>query len=147
MTQEEKDLLIVDLCGRLHYDVICKMSRDKEFPQENSIIEVLSISGYEAFVNTMNCSATTPFFVKPYLRPMSSMTEEEKKELQQKYIVHFSSENIKLRYHSEGYWDNDLETSFNDYLWLEDWLNSHHFDYRCLIPRGLALIALNDMYK
>ena len=75
------------------------------------------------------------------------MTNEEKKELQEKFNVKFSSDTIRLRYHSEGYWDTDLETSFIDYLWLEKWLNIHHFDYRGLIEKGLALVALTDMYK
>ena len=63
--------------------------------------------------------------LKPYLRPMSSMTEEEEKEFQE----------IKLSYH----FDED------SYILL-DWLNAHHFDYRGLIEKGLALEAKEGMY-
>ena len=63
--------------------------------------------------------------VKPYLRPMSSMTEEEKLE----YVIA---------------WD-----SRQPYLPTEamDWLNEYHFDYRDLIEKGLALEAPEGMYK
>ena len=54
---------------------------------------------------------------KPYLRPMSSMTEEEEKE-----------------YH-------DARSDYYDDLGTYDWLNAHHFDYRGLIEKGLALEA------
>ena len=63
-------------------------------------------------------------FCKPYLRPMYSMTEEE----QEKYRYGFGSDiygNIKRI----------------------DWLNAHHFDYRELIEKGLALEAPKRMYK
>lgn len=136
---------MLDLCGRLIYNVVCKMSRNIEFPQDNTITEVLSISGYEAFVETMKCSACTPFFVKPYLRPMSSMTEDEKHEC----------EELGLGYTDEGrYEDEDgtkiyIGSSFQLIPCIEtyDWLNKHQFDYRGLIEKGLALVAPIDMYK
>lgn len=60
--------------------------------------------------------------IKPFLRPMSSMTEEEENE-----------------YESLIAWHKEWEVT--------DWLNSHHFDYRGLIEKGLALEAPEDMYK
>ena len=144
MTKEEKDLLMVDLCRRLHYDVICQMSRDIEFPQGNSIIEVLSISGYEAFVNTMNCSATTPFFVKPYLRPMSSITDDEIKDLQKITCQFCFSRYDNLAYVGAA---DDGFCSVSEMEQILSYFNAHHFDYRGLIEKGLALIAPNDMYK
>lgn len=126
MTNNDK-ILIQDLAARLPYGVICKMSIDSDFPEENSIVEVLNVGGYEAFVNTMNTSATTPLFLKPFLRPMSSMTKEEKEE-----------EN-KL-------W-NIITTTRNDLHYLyTDFLLSHHLDFRGLIPMGLAIEATEGMY-
>lgn len=136
MTKEEKYLLMLDLCGRLIYNVVCKMSRNIEFPLDNTITEVLSISGYEAFVETMNCSACTPFFVKPYLRPMSSMTKEEVKEF-------YKIEDMDVR--PVGYITPQPNWHFT--IMGFDWLNAHHFDYRGLIEKGLALVAPIDMYK
>ncbi len=59
---------------------------------------------------------------KPYLFPMSGMTEEQKKEYQ--YITER--------------WMNDPSYSISDSI---DWLNKNHFDYRGLIPMELAIDA------
>ena len=71
----------------------------------------------------------------------------EKKELSINYRWKISCGQIEIRYHSEGYWDDDTSCSTNEYLKLIDWLNSHHFDYRGLIEKGLALPAPEGMYK
>lgn len=63
-------------------------------------------------------------FIKPYLRSMSSMTEEEEKQFQDVNLY-------ELPYMVEGL----------------DWLNAHHFDYRGLIEKGLALEAPEGMYN
>jgi hypothetical protein len=67
--------------------------------------------------------------IKPYLRPMSSMTEEEANEF----------ETI-----SEGLFTNEAP----EQIWGEviDWLNAHHFDHRGLIERGLAIAVTEGMY-
>lgn len=129
MKQEDKDLLMLDLSGRLLFNVVCKIGQDEETLQNNYITEVLSISGYKAFVDTMNCSATVPFFVKPYLRQLSSMTKEEYEEYEK---IEYGMSNIGSKYR---YYD------------LCDWYNKHHFDYRGLIEKGLAVEAPEDMYK
>lgn len=67
--------------------------------------------------------------IKPYLRPMSSMTEEEQKE----YDV----------FCCKPYLGIDETTASN----FVDWLNKKMFDYRGLIPRGLAIEAPENMYK
>ena len=74
-----------------------------------------------------------PFFsefgnFKPYLIPLSSMTEKQKKEYQ--YITER--------------WMYDPSYSISD---STDWLNKNHFDYRGLIEKGLAIEAPKDMYK
>ena len=66
----------------------------------------------------------------------------ETKELDKKFhVIGIYWNNIKICYHSEGYWDTDLEVDFQDWLWLIEWLNKNHFDYRGLIEKGLAIDA------
>jgi hypothetical protein len=127
MTQEEKQLLLKDLCARLPYNVkieanVCPRTL---FPMD-VVMENLP---------------------KPYLRQMSSMTEDEKRELSKKYVWDINCGQIEIRYHSEGYWDDNIECPTSEYLNLFDWLNAHHFDYRGLIEKGLALEAPKDMYE
>ena len=118
MTQEEKQLLLIDLCARLPYGVMCKLSAKDVDVQ---ITEKLELGGLEHFISgTMN--------VKPYLRPMSSMTDEERKE-------------------------EPAGTSLDGFMYPDEadkyinWLNEHHFDYCGLIEKGLAIEAPEGMYK
>ena len=136
MTQEDKELLLKDLCGRLPYGVkvngvflnynkdngkILYEKCDKEFNYEH-------LNRYET--------------LKPYLFPLSSMTEEHKKEISKRYKLHtYYGLCIEIANHSEGYWDDDNSCNLQDYLWLVDWLNKNHFDYRGLIKMGLAIDA------
>ena len=114
MTQEEKQLLFKDLCARLPYGVKLRYVEDLVVKKESHIITLNNIY----LEHILNGDAD----IKPYLRPMSSMTEDEWKE-----------------YNQIG-----KSFSFTDEV---DWLNEHHFDYRGLIPMGLALEAPKDMYK
>jgi hypothetical protein len=109
MTQEDKELLLKDLCARLPYEIILVSPNERTTYQTdgNTAAELLVEEGW-----------------KPYLRPMSSMTEEEKKE-----------------YH--GACDGYLDIYFDSVDSL-DWLNEHHFDYRGLIPKGLAIKVTKD---
>ena len=77
--------------------------------------------------------------IKPYLRHLSSMTDEEKAELDKMYGFNISVDEIKIWHHSGGYWDDDTECTSRDYIKLFGWLNKHHFDYRGLINKGLAI--------
>lgn len=124
MTKEEKQLSLQDLCARLPYGV-------KATTTANGWRDVYVVSGYNDDRIYLDC----PVYdegddewlvesVRPYLRPMSSMTEEEKEEY-----------NIIV--------DALFDTGIS---YLNDWLNSHHFDYRGLIPKGLAIEATEDMY-
>lgn len=119
MTQEEKDLLLKDLCARLPYGVVGVNSAGFTSP--------LIVKGEAAWdILTSLNYRIVKYGWKPYLRPMSGMTEEEEKEFQE----------IKLSYH----FDEDSYILF-------DWLNKKGFDYRGLIPKGLALEAQEGMYK
>jgi len=125
MTQEEKDLLLKDLCARLPYGVkvFDDMGRTYTLNVGNAYFIDL-IYGDGDYVEP-------PF--KPYLRPMSSMTEEEE-------LGFIAIGDVVLHY---------TEKKHICILSLEqmDWLNAHHFDYRGLIDKGLALEAPEGMYK
>ena len=136
MTQEDKELLLKDLCARLSYGVkgIITYDDDKNIFTIKGIFNILFLSDTE-------CCHIEDF--KPYLRPMSSMTEEEKKEI-----------SILLNY--EFYIDDDYALVAEDnrhrirldlmQIYI-DYLNAHHFDYCGLIERGLALEATEGMYN
>ena len=116
MTQEEKQLLLKDLCARLMYGVKCACSNN--FNGEFDIISPLSTSHIDMIIGGIHP-------VKPYLRPMSSMTEEEREE----YQAFFNYDGVEYP---------------EEYI---DWLNAHHFDYRGLIEKGLALEATEEVYE
>ena len=137
MKQEEKTLLLRDLCARLPYGVVVEL--DEKF-------------GFNKGAHTLVKELLDSYCVegiKPYLRPMSSMTEEE--------IVEINSMGF-------AYWttmiNNDLRTrgpmslldaiiTHHKMVKLTDWLNAHHFDYRGLIEKGLAIAVTenNNPYK
>jgi hypothetical protein len=126
MTKEEKELLLRDLSTRLPYGV----NVEAFGTTSSSTAKVRSITP-EGKVNirwtTVNIDS-----VKPYLRPMSSMTEEENKDYKKTFETYENIMGVKLTY-----------TSYSSY----DWLNAHHFDYRGLIDKGLAIEAPEGMYK
>lgn len=138
MTQEEKQLLLRDLCARFPYGIICRLSaKDADV----SITEKLEIGGLEHFISgTMD--------VKPYLRPLSSMTEEEQEEFRTLILPEAS-----CAYEDCLEWDVQiigsgyLQIFVEDFSKVVDWLNVHHFDYRGLIEKSLAIVAPEDMYK
>lgn len=130
MTQEEKQLLLTDLCCRLPYGVI--IQRPDLFRPSILIDEKLE----EYYKGNFGYDNHSVEFVKPYLRPISSMTEEEDKKRIELGI--WRNTNIK-RYKVTA-----IEKNIDEAL---DWLNAHHFDYRNLIGKGLALEAPKDMYK
>jgi len=78
--------------------------------------------------------------IKPYLRPMSDMTEKEKDEYN-RFIFDYEYDD----YWNPGKYRDAVEVYMMDEL--IDWLNAHYFDYRNLIERGLALPAPEGMYK
>lgn len=129
MTQEDKELLLKDLCERLPYGVMCDIySWQKDSPK--LLIECIPEYVGEEIVVKGLAGRHSIREVKPYLRSMSSMTEEEK-ELYKSFAVAFGdSRDIML----PGYA-------------AMDYLNAHHFDYRGLIPMELALEAPEGMYK
>lgn len=146
MTQENKEILLKVLSEQLPYGVLIL---DTSAEKYGKLYQINSDFVWYDCQKTgdVEFQTQTIFNVKPYLRSMSSMTEEEKKELSVRYVWRITYSKIQIRYHSEGYWDNDTECPTEEYLWLFDWLNSHHFDYRGLIEKGLAIEAPEEMYK
>lgn len=132
MTKEEKQLLLKDLCARLPYEVKALTPWKKDGPGLVTLIDITSNRQVRVFEDWYDIEE-----VKPYLRPMSSMTEEEKENLQSLHNI-ISDENYGDGY-SPSAWDAITE-------W-EDYCNSKHLDYRGLIEKGLALEAPEGMYK
>ena len=125
---QDKELLLKDLCARLPYGV--KVAFFNEDLTHHS--EPKTLIGIEC-INNLNYSrlededgnTTIVEFVKPYLFPMSSMTEEQNAEL------------MDLMYKA----DTPFGAIFYENIDYFDWLNKHHFDYRGLIEKGLAIDA------
>ena len=133
MTQENKDLLLKDLSARLPYGVIVETHDGNG--HLNSIDQ--TIFGVELGINVSpvirkNYSLED---CKPYLIPLLSMTEEQKKYISDRWgINEFFDFEIDPNW---GKYFVDLGDAV-DYI---NWLNENHFDYRGLIPKGLALDA------
>lgn len=136
MTQEEKQLLFNDLCARLSYGVKI-LDIPANVVGKPFLVSTTDMVEYdpEDETNDDNWSQTL-YNIKPYLRPMSSMTEEEKDNLQSLHNI-ISDENYGDGY-SPSAWDAITE-------W-EDYCNARHLDYRGLIEKGLALEAPEGMY-
>lgn len=141
MTQEDKQLILKDLCARLPYGVRVKISDKDILLVENN--EKGTLDGKETINDdnfVIKCDKNNWIIscdgFKPYLRPMSSMTEEEEEEYAHLLWL-VKKDRINL--------SNDLGTRGAEYV--IDWLNAHHFDYRGLIKMGLALEAPKGMYN
>ena len=144
MTQEDKQLLLSDLCARLPYGVYVRINEIHCLDKNEAITEGF-IGGYckPTMCQDFSLDEIYEFLdegddVKLYLRPMSSMTEEE----QDEYDSMFS--NARRIHCNCVYYDTVQEDDVPDFI---DWLLEHHFDYRGLIPMGLAIEAPEDMYK
>ena len=133
MTQEEKDLLLKDLCARLPYNVKVHVS-GLDFDFDGTLMQI--------YKSAIRCSLQVNFMrygledVKPYLRPMSSMTEEEYVDFL--YDTDFPCEYVSIK--AGKFWTaGTCEFEFKNVQKVFDWLLEHHFDYRGLIDKGLAI--------
>ncbi|WP_291631531.1 hypothetical protein [Clostridium sp.] len=126
MTQENKDLLLKDLCARLNTKLVCSIYRtdDQGIGYRNEILHgYCNIDAWNEFYFGEDCgiSINDILKIKPYLFPMSSMTEEQEKEYND------------LNCYELG-WFPHTEKAL-------DYLIKNHFDYRELIDEGLAIDA------
>ena len=142
MTQEDKQLLLKDLSARLSYAVKI-IDEPAHCIGELFLISTTDMVEYETETDT---GMQTIYNIKPYLRPMSSMTKKEQRYIWDKYGPSF----LVADFEDAG----DVSELFN-YCQMNisrapsfvDWLNEHHFDFRGLIEKGLALEAPEGMYK
>ena len=135
MTQEEKNLLLKDLCQRQMYNVKCQVFNDvnpytlsgilHNKPHGQLYFEELDWKEYDGFVNVEYC--------KPYLFPLSSMTEEQKKEYNR------WKHDIPVCHYEYG--DVVEEIELFDSPASFEYLIENHFDVFGLIPLGLAIDA------
>ena len=142
MTQEDKEILIRDLCGRLPYGVKAYIKNwsnvSRKYYEGVYIVESIDPSLNSILANSERSSVDVivgydDYEIKPYLFPLSSMTEEQYDEL---YIdSRVKNDSIDV-----------LDALAND-MDAIDWLNKNHFDYRGLIEKGLAIDATGlDVY-
>lgn len=132
MTQKEKDLVFKDISARLYYGVkisVPVVEKDMIFTVVRISKSWLLVKNDRGSIFTVN----TALEFKPYLRPMSSMTEEEKNE----YYKTFKAEPYGS---GIGFIYVESAESF-------DWLDKKMFDYRGFIPNGLAIEAPEGMYN
>ena len=137
MTREEKELLLKDLCARLPYNV-------KGLINYWKCGSCMGIKGtiHPHYIEDLQWELIT---IKPYLRPLSSMTEEEKKEYHRQADIDLGRTAESLREQLET-GTLSTENRYTPQYCHIDWLNAHHFDYRGLIPTGLANEAPEGMY-
>lgn len=150
MTQENKELLLKDLCGRLPFGVIGRCEIDASYDTSFDTIfqihkfdaEVYGIKEDLLLVNPLIEDNDEQTFTEeevadgvaildftPYLFPMSSMTEEKWEEYQKIRMIDWVH--------------GDINGTFINAGLIVDWLNRNHFDYRGLIEKGLAIDATN----
>lgn len=129
MTQEEKTLKLKDLCSRLPHGVKGKVEttdgNGKEI-EDGGVLNSVFIDEYGAAYICIEGAEYELEDVKPYLRPMSSMTEKENTEMN---LIIYSARVT------------------GEYFRITEYYNKNHLDYRGLIPMELALEAPEEMYN
>ena len=154
MTREEKKLLLRELCVRLPYGIKAQLTEldnndGSEYYTECRIMGVKDnqLVNFIRIIKSKEIGEDQWFdisFFKPYLRPMSSMTEEESKFYYG--IVHI--QRFEGIYEIDTPSDNPITTiEISRISELMDWFNKKMFDYRGLIEKGLALEAPKGMYN
>lgn len=136
MRKEDKELLVKDLCARLPYGVMVSVQYKDGDGWKTEDRRILGV--YEDGQVYLDCVHTTVDCIKPYLRPMSSMSEEEYKEFKACHCLY------------------DLHPDFQPMMCtimnernMFDWLDKNYFDYHGLISKGLAIEVTkeNNPYK
>lgn len=139
MKQEDKELLLKDLCARLPYKTYVKTTKGIGYVyaiNTSQLIELSVANVSEYWSEVFNIDE-----IKPFLRPMSSMTEEEKNELKQisnEYLEDWTNSQTSI-----DKWKLDAKISYKRSVFY----NSHYLDWNGLIELGLALEAPDGMYN
>ena len=132
MTQNEKELLLKDLCARVPYGVkYMRYSWDYDTDQELPVIETLECADKDGYINHRRVYTVDD--IKPYLFPLSSMTEEQKQEYT--YIVNYISSDDTEN------WKEGEFIYVEQFTQLMHFYHINHLDYMGLIPMGLAIDA------
>ena len=131
MTQEHKDILLKDLCARLPYGVKVHFSGwDSEYLQQKEMVDTLYSIDSDGYCNTDEYDSLLELGnIKPYLFPLSSMSEDLKNEL----YTNLTELELKAI-------NDEIEHSAVSAFEI-DFYHKHHIDYRGLIPMGLAIDA------
>ena len=136
MTQEDKELLLKDLCARLPYGVKIELTW-WVMDEGTCMSTTLEPDHIEQIRNDELADAE----IKSYLRPMSSMTDEQCYDFYCRFVENEIDYNDFKKYYFDGCLWNKVLTTINDCGDIIDWLNKYHFDYRGLIEKGLAIDA------
>ena len=139
MKQEDKELLLRDLCSKLPYGTkgLCtEISTQKVYAIEGVCVYYRDVP--IVHLRDQGLINMPIMYVRPYLFPLSSMTKEQKEELENLgwYFDNFEIHNV-----SECLGTYREYIAHSDCFALIDWLNKNHFDYRGLIEKSLALDA------
>lgn len=130
MTSEQKDLVMKDLCGRLPYGVY---------------VQIVDRVGFTHTLVELNPEVIQKMWsyksIKPYLRPMSSMTEEEKRTLQSFFPGSFGNQYLDLDKETIELYEcnSTMELDLYDSVQMVDFCKKNHLDCYGLIKKGLAL--------
>ena len=143
MNKEEKELLLRDLCNRLPYNVMCQVEFKEDGKYNSKVMLLSGIFTDEAYFTTKGGSIYSNEY-KPYLFPLSSMTDKQAKEIQE---IVGNPDNACIIRKTDGLelWLNSIDT--DPTIWVDtifevqNYFNKNHLDYRGLIEKGLAIDA------
>ena len=143
MTQENKDLLLKDLSARFPYKPIVQIDdcgvwtlRGVDHDDSAELRDRVIVWRGENYPSSKNSFPIMD--CKPYLFPMSSMTEEQRNELEN---MEWSFNDFRISNILECFGTYRAYVDHSCCSELIDWLNKNHFDYRGLITKGLAIDA------
>lgn len=143
MTQEEKDIIYKDACCRLPYRPYAAYTLDDGTTVRVQLTGVDELAEYYGYISD-TWGRIPNFDIKLYLRSLSSMTGEEKEELRQEHLKDEKLYAECITRVEQG--DNSMRGKVIPHF-AADWCNKHHFDYRGLIEKGLAIEAPESMYN
>ena len=150
--KDNKELLLKDLSARLPYKVVVDYAYNAFDVHNGNYVKhgskcILNCYLLDVFISPRQNEKGE--YIKPYLRPLSSMTEEEFESLKEYSGLKYNQLDL-ASYQNGTYKCLDFylsEVPSYVVILVFEWLNAHHFDYRGLIERGLALEAPEEMYK
>lgn len=122
------ELLILSLCELLPHKTICKDCETNFIGTLGQVDVGFGLVGIKG-TNTLNAGRIP--YCKPYLFPLSSMTEKQKEEFDLLLEIELKAISDEI--------DPKQATAFE-----VDFYNKHHLDWRGLIPMGLAIDATNN---